>query len=465
MKHFKITSLPLLLLLVVLLSVLGAAQSDCRPDSCQARCDGGCKTNQVCTLGTMTECGSCPASKCVDRSVLGLPPQASASTAAGSGESQDKAADNDSGGGSDKGALIGGLVGGLVGGLLLFAGIGCWLARHYKGNVSNLLPFTQQQQLNEKNQPANNNREITSGVIPVTYIPPSPEDPQPPQAAAATLGTAATASSSNDDNDKRSSKYLSAHYDSDGDDTVDTRNSMASTISNQPVTPSKTTYAVQVQRARPQIMRVNQVRVSQDEPGAFGGGLSRSGSVRTILTRDDGSEASSVVHLSRSNTAPARRFLTKSPRQMPQRSPMQQRPTTIINTDPDLLEATLNKNHNNAVNRGSPRSADDPFHDRHSVLIGAMPAVPDHVINDTTAQTGERHHSNATTIDSKIIGDGEITIYWNNAHDEEQNSQQGASSRRLSGSLQPSSSTSAVVTPSHTPPPPPPSRPVSSQHP
>ena len=98
----------------------------------------------------MLQCGSCPASKCVDRSVLGLPPQPTPTTTAGSDESQQSSISNDDGGSSNNSALIGGLVGGLMGGLLIFACIGCWLVRHYKGSVRNLLPFTQQEDMKEK---------------------------------------------------------------------------------------------------------------------------------------------------------------------------------------------------------------------------------------------------------------------------------------------------------------------------
>ncbi|KAI9498192.1 hypothetical protein BDB00DRAFT_503011 [Zychaea mexicana] len=536
-KHSEISSLPQLLfiLALILLPLLVQAQDSCQPSSCAARCNGACGSNQVCTLGTMTECGVCPSSKCVDQTVLGLPPESSPSSATTADTSDPSTSpdsdgdSNSSGGGDDKGALIGGLVGGLVGGLLLFACVGFWVVRRLKGRSKNTLPFTQQRQMSERSiATTNNHREITSGVIPVAYIPPSPEESNVPTtitaaaAAAAAAGNAAaegrsslTAETTNNvsavgndaDSNRRQSKYLSASYESDGDESIDTRTSIASTISNQPTTPARTTYAVQVQRARPQIMRVNQVLVSDTEgngtSSSLGGGstgLSRSGSVRTVLTRDDGSEAGSVVHLSRSNTAPARRLLTnRTPRptaqqrssMIQQRHQQQPRPTTIINTDPSLIEATVNKSV--VMNRGSPRSEDDPFHDRHSALIESMAATPttgtpviaSNSSNDTSsAVAGTRHLSNTPTTDSRNIGDGEITIYWNNAYDQQQQHDENSSNRistplrpppRPSTSSSPSTTSTATSSynattsgskPRNSNPPPPPSRPVSlSQHP
>ncbi|KAI9271527.1 hypothetical protein BDA99DRAFT_500308 [Phascolomyces articulosus] len=477
-NHSNNTSLLhlLFLFIVILLPILVQAQ-DCQPSGCVARCNGSCSTNQVCTLGTMRECGVCPSSQCVDQAVLGLPPSSTPSTTANANndnesDSQQSDQSNDNqGGGSNKGSLIGGLVGGLLGGLLLFACVGFWAVRRFKGKARHMLPFTQQQMSERNNSSMSNHREITSGVIPVAYIPPSPEvendtttpinNLSPPPASAqresltanANIAAAALAAVTAGSEDpqkryeskyldetgpneierKRQSKYLSASYESDGE-SIDTRASIASSVSNNPTTPAKTTYAVQVSRARPTIMRVNQVRISDVEGEgsttnlAGGNGLSRSGSVRTILTRDDGSEVGNVVQLSRSNTAPAKRLLSnRTPRtpkqQLPQqRSSMVQRhpprPTTIINTDPDLIEATVNKSV--IVNRGSPRSEDDPFHDRHSALIeSSAPQMPTST-NRRHSTSGTRHHSNTPTTDSRILGDGEITIYWNNAYDEQQ---------------------------------------------
>ncbi|KAI7858455.1 hypothetical protein BDC45DRAFT_554053 [Circinella umbellata] len=509
-NHSKITSLSrlLFLLLVILLPILIQAQ-DCQPTNCVPRCNGGCGTNQVCTLGTMKDCGVCPASNCVDQTVLGLPPSSTPTDTNNNNtdsEQNSQFGENSDDSSGDKGGLIGGLVGGLLGGLLLFACVGLWAVRRFKGKSTDLPFTTQQQRMSEKNI-ASTSREITSGVIPVAYIPPSSEEepkttaiinndlsPASHTQRSSILNipnlTALAASneiadrryeskhfasdssskeknatddrryvskcldesaSANETTDRQhASKYLSAGYESDGDSSLGTRASITSTISNNPTTPSKTVHAVQVQRARPQIMRVNQVLVSNIDGDGLannlgGGGLSRSGSVRTILTRDDGSDAGSIVHLSRSNTAPAKRLLsTRSPRPALQQSrsslvqrhypSQQQRPTTIINTDPELIEATVNKSL--VINRGSPRSEDDPFHDRYSALVELMPEIPatytnDNNNHDTTRRRSiatagtTRHHSNTPTTESGVLGDGEITIYWNNAYDEQQKDNNG----------------------------------------
>ena len=103
----------------------------------------------------MKDCGVCPASKCVDQTVLGIPPS-STSTAANNNSNTDseqnnQSSDNSSGSGGDKGGLIGGLVGGLLGGLLLFACVGFWAVRRFKGKSTDLPFTTQQQHLSEKN--------------------------------------------------------------------------------------------------------------------------------------------------------------------------------------------------------------------------------------------------------------------------------------------------------------------------
>ena len=101
----------------------------------------------------MKDCGVCPASNCVDQTVLGLPPSSS-STAANNNSNTDSEQNNQSSensSGGDKGGLIGGLVGGLLGGLLLFACVGFWAVRRFKGKSTDLPFTTQQQHLSEKN--------------------------------------------------------------------------------------------------------------------------------------------------------------------------------------------------------------------------------------------------------------------------------------------------------------------------
>lgn len=162
----------------------------------------------------------------------------------------------------------------------------------------------------------------------------------------------------------RTSQYLNVtDYDSDGE-SADTRSSMASTADN-PTTPSKTGYAIAVSRARPQIMRVNQIQIPSSD------GLSRSSSVRTVLTRE--------ANLSRSNTAPARRVHkppTPQPRPLTMLNPEQQQPSSSLPAPDD----------------------EDPFHDRHSISVEDL----------TRPSSSSLQH-----VDSRTLGDGEITIYWN----------------------------------------------------
>lgn len=118
----------------------------CNPSACTAICNPPCILSQVCTLGTMTQCGVCPTPKCVDRSVFGIDP--SSSSAAASPTSITAGGDN-----NGSASLIGGLVGGLVGGAVLFAIVGFCTCRRYKRNntMTFQLPLTSHsQQLNEK---------------------------------------------------------------------------------------------------------------------------------------------------------------------------------------------------------------------------------------------------------------------------------------------------------------------------
>lgn len=185
-------------------------------------------------------------------------------------------------------------------------------------------------------------------VIPVTYIPPDSNNKR-------------TSTTTTDNN--RTSYLNVTDYDSDGE-SADTRSSMASTADN-PTTPSKTGYAIAVSRARPQIMRVNQIQIPSSD------GLNRSSSVRTVLTRE--------ANLSRSNTAPARR-VHKPPTPQP-------RPLTMLNPEQQQPSSSL----------AAPDN-EDPFHDRHSISVEDL---------NRPSSSSLQH------VDSRTLGDGEITIYWN----------------------------------------------------
>lgn len=217
-------------------------------------------------------------------------------------------------------------------------------------------------------------RQANSGVISVSYVPPNRHSTQ--------LQTSQSDAASN----RRHSSYLSvrdhraSRYDTD-DETLETgsqRTSLASSVSNQPTTPAKASQAVQVVRARPQIMRVNQVRIDSVD-GSSTGGLSRSGSVRTILTREENPSMTSV-QLSRSRTAPTRRLANRRESSSILVITPQERPNTIINVDDEYIDKSLlsagtpsisvdNNSFDNRTATSLSTAADEnnPFHDRHSV--------------------------------------------------------------------------------------------------
>jgi hypothetical protein len=142
---------------------------------------------------------------------------------------------------------------------------------------------------------------------------------------------------------------------------------------------SKSAQAFQVTRVKPQIMRVNTVRV-MDEGGSSSvgssnnGGLSRSGSVRTVLTRDN----SITSNLSRSNTAPSRRPFSNSTMDA-QRTTMystsstispESSPTTATAFRPSLLPLPPSspKRTSAPILLSAGTTESNPFHDRHSVI-------------------------------------------------------------------------------------------------
>lgn len=160
------------------------------------------------------------------------------------------------------------------------------------------------------------------------------------------------------------------HLEDDDDD-----QSVASSIMN-PVTRNDSVSAVQMQRAKPTLMRINTIKV---EDGS--GGIKRSGSVRTILTPESGSIASS-----RSNST-------------------KQTSSNGSDTAPTTQSASsLTAEH---------ASSDNPFHDRHSVNGN------DEYVDDETKQerspsviTTGSHRTNVTDSVMSAPGDGEITIFW-----------------------------------------------------
>ncbi|KAI7902084.1 uncharacterized protein BX663DRAFT_561676 [Cokeromyces recurvatus] len=227
-------------LIILYLISLTCAQN-CKPLNCSASCTPGCSSNEVCTLGTMVVCGVCPDSKCISRTVLGLPPINSDTTT--TTDSSSPSSNN------KKNGLIGGLVGGLLGGGFILGTMGYFLI--YRRQKKNRLPLALGHVKNEE-------RNI-SGVIPVTFIPPTRNIEEH--------------SAENDDNviNPFSDRHISIL-------TTTTTTSYQRRDSVE----SCHHVATQITRAKPQIMRVNTIK----------DGLGRQGSVKktiqpTLLTVND----------------------------------------------------------------------------------------------------------------------------------------------------------------------------------
>lgn len=378
-----------LLLLVVFSTSSSAQSSSCNPSDCVAQCQPSCSETEVCVLSTMSSCGQCPASKCMDKSALGI---------------GNNSSNNNSGGqnSENNGELIGGLVGGLVGGGLLIGALAFCVYR-YRRTTKTSLPIAfqtttrhnhqqqQQQQQRQRGMASENNayprlsdiprpmsestrdsacHSITSGVIPIAYIPPShhmqqeiyQQDqlyrttspmtaPPNPSATPTTMISHSTTTTAvaNPFQDPRLSQYTVGDDDDDDEDDMSSRHHSIISTSQQ-----ASHHAVQVTRAKPQILRVNTVRVND---------LKRGDSVRTILTKsdkqDDEDDGEYSHGLSRSNTANGKG--TKSP-----------------------------------PNAGEQ----DPFQDDRY-------AVDEDEMDDIRSSRPITNHSLGST-----LGDGEITIFW-----------------------------------------------------
>ncbi|KAG2229123.1 hypothetical protein BDF21DRAFT_491489 [Thamnidium elegans] len=268
----RLKSCQLSFLSIVGLLITSSLAQNCTPSNCSASCSPGCSIDNVCTLGTMLTCGVCPGSKCISRATLGLPPLPSpeANTKPGSGP------------------LIGGIVGGIFGGGLLLCGVGYLIYRQRKKKNTLPLAFRSPDKLHrlERTTPMdqeiednnnNNTRQIMSGVIPVTFIPPSrPEstatipESETPQARYGSFSTFANQHEDDPFSDRPISNAHSIMTTTTNNGSR--RGSMESTISHQQT--ATVVQATQMMRAKPQIMRVNTVKPTN--------GLARSGSIKTI---------------------------------------------------------------------------------------------------------------------------------------------------------------------------------------
>ncbi|ORX61683.1 hypothetical protein DM01DRAFT_1332274 [Hesseltinella vesiculosa] len=338
--------------------------TSCAPSQCTATCQPGCTSEQVCILGTMTNCGQCPASKCVDRNSVGLGGDN------GSSNSQ----------GTDNSSLIGGLVGGLLGAGLIAALLGLCIYK-YRKNRKRSLPIAFQATTRSmasmqpppsfgpsviRDRPMSSSTRasaapsITSGVIPIAYIPPSHEfeshpvtaTPLPPQQPSQLRQSLTQITPENPFADPRHSQYSV-------DDEDDERSQ----------TNAASIQSVQFTRARAQIVRVNTVR-----------DLQRNNSVRTILTKTD------EEPVTRSNSIQTH---TTSHRI----------DSNLIDPAMPALDTVASPSDPTAANPSPSTDAQNPFQDQFYSADEHNDAPP--------SSRPVTNHSISST-----VGDGEITVLW-----------------------------------------------------
>ncbi|ORZ14705.1 hypothetical protein BCR42DRAFT_393501 [Absidia repens] len=364
----------------------GTSAGNCTPSKCEAICNPGCGTDTTCALGTMKSCGVCPSSSCVDNALLGLPKS-------GNNGGSNSGSSSSSSGGTD-GGMIGGIVGGLVGGGLLLAAVMFLFFRHKKQKKGGLPFIASRSRLDTPSLAMSSpapigNRSLANNSLssPTPYSLASLSSYQRQQhhldqrnisgghqqQGPRPISTATSQMNDDDDDDRSSISSVSQRG-----------SAMVAHVAHlQQQQASKSAQAFQVTRVKPQIMRVNTVRVMDQQPDSpsSGGNLSRSGSVRTVLTRDN-----SVRSLSRSNTAPTRQPATHSPQQQQQHQQQQQRstvystsstlspessPTTATATSTTFMPAKRTSapllSATNTIPTTTSASA-DPFDDSHSVI-------------------------------------------------------------------------------------------------
>ncbi|OBZ85504.1 hypothetical protein A0J61_06448 [Choanephora cucurbitarum] len=368
------------------------AASNCNPPNCSASCTPSCSANEVCTMSTMTTCGVCPDSRCVSRVALGLPPIADSSSSNGSQ-------------GNNK-ALIGGLVGGLLGGGLIIGALIFFFVRRDKKKPSLPLAFrhgniskrTMGSQAMQENAPSE--RQITSGIIPVTFIPPS---------ATTTTTTTTTTSDTNIHSSTARNDDLEAQYhhpssavhnqDSDNpfsDRPVSNATSIMSTNSDyykrsstdSQVGHQKATVvqATQALRARPTIMRVKTVRQADK--------LTRSGSIKSI--RPEAQQSNSSVNLATNESVltTSTSLTSETNRESIITSATLKTPTTP--SDPIIKPSTIA-----AKETGISQGIESPFDDKNEMS------------HSTSISSETMSRSNKMDSLMSAPGDGEITIFWN----------------------------------------------------
>ncbi|KAG0733998.1 hypothetical protein G6F57_012836 [Rhizopus arrhizus] len=216
----------------------------------------------------MTSQGVCPEPKCMPPHAIGL------------SDTSNSNSDNSSNAG-----LIGGLVGGLVGGGALMASVGFLLIRHkrkknkiplaLRKNIANnhskrnIPSFRQQEEMIESNR----NSKVVSGVIPVAFIPPSS------RAQSSILDsdrhTSVSTFASTQNGNFGNNPFQDNHHPHSYLGGASRRTSAESHIEQA----HAIVQATQAIRAKPQIMRVNTVKVEDS--------LSRSSSFKKTLKPEE----------------------------------------------------------------------------------------------------------------------------------------------------------------------------------
>ncbi|KAI9266264.1 hypothetical protein EDC94DRAFT_646907 [Helicostylum pulchrum] len=314
--------LPLLYVLLNNIHYIEAQNATCSPTNCDLSCKPTCNDLDACIVKTMMGCGVCPKPACVPRKAIGAPPKQTITEIK-----------------SDNSGMIGGIVGGLLGlGIVVCAGVYLYIKR---GKKKRKLPFTftdgsanaasmmSQDQFHPNSPPLTPHPGVVAALSQHQRETHSQRDSQ--QHPRKLIGLAELASMpslpttsrtnsfhtalSNNTNEqftiisptvpeefeekialqnKRISHILNNNprlsqlqplptytsnrnsdlsYTTDDDSEYEFEHRPAVVLQRKP-----TVQAVQVNRAKPQIMRVNSVRSSVH------GGLNRSDSVRTVLT-------------------------------------------------------------------------------------------------------------------------------------------------------------------------------------
>ncbi|CAM0139929.1 unnamed protein product [Umbelopsis sp. WA50703] len=377
-----------------------SSSNNCLPANCVNLCNPACSSNMICTVSIMSQCGVCPVPICVDPATINVP----SSSSSGSSSSS-----------SSNAALLPGLVGGLV--ALLVIAVIAFAAIRYKRRKAQGLPFWKSKDLDNDSTDHWGRPGAQSAVVPIAYMPPSVPHHRTEMQSTSTgpnmsLRNSLALTAQNDylnqpttphsNASRYSSMSENPFADLDDESTVqlkrvvtlrkagstrsppentslatfeendDDDQSVASSVANV-VTRNNSQSAVQMQRARPQLMRINTIKLDD------GSGVKRSGSVRTVLTRDSGSSGS-------------------------------QQSLGLNGTDSGSLSNPTQSS--TSLTAVKANSDDNPFHDRHSVSGNDDGESSSHKVRSASIVTTGSQRTNITDSVMSGVGDGEITIFW-----------------------------------------------------